>query len=452
MLIVTAQQQPIQLPDGSRAMLEAAALLDEPFSVPLLIDLGFSADALDPLFDNGIFRESLPKLAEFTNSELRNGLLGQMSWSRKRHLCEQIGELLNKRRDTLDLAADFFCRAHRYGDACVCRVQAAEEACHSGQHTKAFCLLKRALEIWPVGQDADKRIYALKEMARCARHARDFGAARLAWEEILATCRATGSAEGEIEAHNQLGESSQLLGDHAGAIGSLRKAAELRQRTGSAFQAARQWLALASYLAWRIRLRDGLAALALAREAAEKAEHVGLLSEIFALEAFVLAMMGKHDEARVRVDCSLELALNNGLPMQAATAYRLLADLRDLKADYDGAREAHVHAISFCRQKGTLSEEHMCLGCLGYALFRTGQWRKAIENARKVLISEDALPVARAALAIVPAMIGVLRGERRHPNARLADALLQLRANNVVTLEFLVLWVNGVMADFEGNH
>jgi hypothetical protein len=55
---VTAREQLIQLPDGSRAILEAAALLDEPFSVPLLIDLGFSADALDPLFDNGIFRDS----------------------------------------------------------------------------------------------------------------------------------------------------------------------------------------------------------------------------------------------------------------------------------------------------------------------------------------------------------------------------------------------------------
>jgi hypothetical protein len=33
-------------------MLEAAALLDEPFSVAFLIDLGFSADALEPLFDN----------------------------------------------------------------------------------------------------------------------------------------------------------------------------------------------------------------------------------------------------------------------------------------------------------------------------------------------------------------------------------------------------------------
>jgi DNA-binding CsgD family transcriptional regulator/tetratricopeptide (TPR) repeat protein len=449
---VTAQQQLTQLPDSSRAILEAAAILDQPFSVPLLIDLGFSADLLDPLFDNGILREPFPNQAEFTNSELRNGLLGQMSWSKKRHFCEQVGELLSKGRDTLEEAADYFCRAHRLKDARVCRMQAAEAACHSGEYAKAFSLWKRAIEIWPAGEDADKRSHALKEMARCARHARDLGAARLAWEEILATCRATGSTEGEVEAHNQLAEFSQLLGDHTAAVSSLRKAAELRQRTGPDLQAARQWLALASYMTSRIRLRDALAALGLARDAAEKAEHVGFLSEIFALEGFVLAMMGRHDEARARVDCSLELALNNSLPMQAATAYRFLADLRDFKADYGGAREAHLHAISFCRQKGTVSEEQMCLGCLGYALFRTGQWRKAIENARKVLLDEDALPIARAAVAVVPAMIGVLRGERRHANARLAEALLQLRANSVVTLEFLVLWVNGVMADFEGNH
>jgi hypothetical protein len=61
MVIVTAQQQTIQLPDGARAVLEAAALLDEPFSIPLLIDLGFSADALDPLFDNAIFPRTVPK-------------------------------------------------------------------------------------------------------------------------------------------------------------------------------------------------------------------------------------------------------------------------------------------------------------------------------------------------------------------------------------------------------
>ena len=69
---MTAQQQLNQLPDSSRAILEAAALLDQPFAVSLLIDLGFSVEALDPLFDNGIFGEPFPTRAEFTDSELRN--------------------------------------------------------------------------------------------------------------------------------------------------------------------------------------------------------------------------------------------------------------------------------------------------------------------------------------------------------------------------------------------
>jgi hypothetical protein len=76
-LVVTAQEELIRLPDDSKAKLEAAALLDEPFFVPLLIDLGFSADGLDPLFDAGILREVFSDQSVFANSELRTGLLTQ---------------------------------------------------------------------------------------------------------------------------------------------------------------------------------------------------------------------------------------------------------------------------------------------------------------------------------------------------------------------------------------
>jgi hypothetical protein len=47
---------------------------------------------------------------------------------------------------------------------------------------------------------------------------------------------------------------------------------------------------------------------------------------------------------------------------------------------------------------------------------------------------------------------GSISEERRRSNARLADARFELRANNVVILEFLALWVCAVMADFEGNY
>jgi DNA-binding CsgD family transcriptional regulator/tetratricopeptide (TPR) repeat protein len=445
-------RQVLQVPDGAQAILEAAALLDQPFSVPLLIELGFLADLLDPLFDYGILQEQVSARAEFTSSELRSELLDRMPWSKRRRLCEQIARLLSQRRETLGHAAEFFCRAHRYGAARVSFMRAAEEARDRGYYAEAFGRLQQALKIWPPGEDVDKRSYALKEVARCARHSRDFVAARVAWEEILATSGATGSADDEVEAHNQIAELSQLLGDHAATTASLTAAAEIRQRRGPDLAAARQWFALASYLTYRIRPRDGIAALALAREAAEKAKHLGLLSEILSFEGLILAMMAKHDEARVRADSALELALNNNFPMQAAMAYRVLADLREFKADYTGARDAQMHAISFCRGQGSISEEHTCLSCLGYVLFRTGQWRSAIEGAREVLMDKGASRVTRAFMAALAAMIGVLRGERRRGNPRLAEALFELRTNNIVILEFFVLWVRAVMADLEGNY
>ena len=58
-------------PVGVDRYLRDDHILDEPFSVALLIDLGFSADALDPLFDSGIFREPLPNRAEGSSLRAR---------------------------------------------------------------------------------------------------------------------------------------------------------------------------------------------------------------------------------------------------------------------------------------------------------------------------------------------------------------------------------------------
>ncbi len=71
--------------------------------------------------------------------------------------------------------------------------------------------------------------------------------------------------------------------------------------------------------------------------------------------------------------------------------------------------------------------------------------RSAIESARKVLMNKGASRVTRAFMAALPAMIGVLRGERRRGNARLAEALFELRTHNVVILAFFALWVRAVM-------
>jgi tetratricopeptide (TPR) repeat protein len=172
--------------------LDAAALLEPPFSVATLLGLGVDAEALDPLFDSGLLRERLPGQAEFARAESRDEILGSLAWSRKRRLCEQLAKLLSGRDETLGQAAQLYGWAHRYREARGCWVRSAQAACRQGQYEVAFGHFRRAFELWPAHEDLEDRNRHLHEMARCARHAGNFARARLAWEELLETARLDG--------------------------------------------------------------------------------------------------------------------------------------------------------------------------------------------------------------------------------------------------------------------
>ena len=133
------------LPETSRAVLEAAALLEPPFLIASLLGLGFDAAALDPLFDSGRLRETSPGQADFARAEWRDEILGSLAWSRKRRLCEQLAKLLSGRDETLGQAAQLHGGAHRYREARGCWVRAAEAACRRGQYEATFGHFRRAL-------------------------------------------------------------------------------------------------------------------------------------------------------------------------------------------------------------------------------------------------------------------------------------------------------------------
>jgi len=123
-----------------------------------------------------------------------------MSWSKKRHFCEQVGELLSERRDTLDEAADFFAGLTVMGMLAFVACRQPKKPAIAASTTKAFSLLERALEIWPAGEDADSEAMPLKRwravpVMRVTLTPHDLPGKRY-WRRV----RATGSTEGEVEA------------------------------------------------------------------------------------------------------------------------------------------------------------------------------------------------------------------------------------------------------------
>lgn len=431
--------------------IQVAALLGDSLALPLLADLGIDPSALDPLFDEGVLVPGAAGVARFADASRRDAVVRAMAWSKRRRLHAEIARVLEMRRAPWDEVAAHHFDAHDYPGARRAWVRAAEIACRENRYGEAFGHIRRAMEVWPADQDPDDRRRVLMEMARCATNCGDFASARLAWEELLEGATAPDDVGGQIEAHRQLGDLTLLGGDAIAARRHLESAARLAEASGGAERRARAWLALASLLVDRIRLADAADAIEKAALAAGEAGDPAIRCEVLGFRGLIRAMRGDADGARADVEAALGLALEHNLPDQVALAYRRQANIRDYAADYRGERDAHLSAIAYCRKRGVRESEHACLGCLSYAFFRTGEWKRALETAREVLEARDIHPVIRAIARMVEGCVAAFRGERKRACALIAESLAGARRSGVVGVEFFALWAQAGLDEDDGD-
>jgi DNA-binding CsgD family transcriptional regulator len=441
--------------DESGEALEFAALLGEEFEIELILALGIKPEALDPLFDGGIFRESEGgegAAATFADEAYRLEVAEGIAWSRRRQLHRRIAEALRDRRLPFVEVAEHFRKGHEYGEARKYFIRAAEAACEENRYGEAFAALKAGMELWPASEDVADRRRVLREMARCARNCGELAEARGAWAELLEAAEGeVESGEAVLEAHRQLADLESMAGNFVMVKNHLYAAAECCEALGAETESAQQWFAVSVFLTDRIRLRDALDAVHRAREKAEQAGAFSLLSECIGWEGLVMAMMGRAGEAQALVDESLKLAVRHELTEQVAIAYRRSANICDYAANYAGERDAHLHAIQVCRAQGERVGEQTCLSCLSYAFFRTGEWKRALETAKGVLDDEEAHGALKAIALTVTALVAVFRGETRRAGALVEESLLDARRHGVVGMEFFALWAAAILAESAGE-
>ncbi len=272
-----------------------------------------------------------------------------------------------------------------------------------------------------------------------------------ALREILEMASAKKDSAMAMDAHQQLADMAMLEVDYIGVRRHLESAAIRAGETRPPGEAARCWLAVASFLADQIRTRDAQAALAKAMELAGANCEPALRSELLGYEGLLLAMQGDAAAAHARVEEALSVAVEHQLSEQAAMAYRRRANIREYCSDYAGEREAHLSAISLCRKKGAKDSEQMCLTCLAYVFFRTGEWRRALDTAKKVTADPEAHPALKSGAHGVQALVAAFRGEQRQTGSRLEEAARGLRQYGVLSLDFHLLWAQGYLREFMGE-
>jgi DNA-binding CsgD family transcriptional regulator/tetratricopeptide (TPR) repeat protein len=432
-------------PDG--AALERAALLGREFPLALLRASGIADEDLAALFDAGtLVAAPLPAHARFARPAEARKVAAAIPWSRARDHHLALGEAAMQQRLPAESVAAHFEAAQRFDLARAQWLKAGETACAAGDYRTALDRIDRCLSIWPWDESPDDRVRVLREMARCAANARLHDAARKAWEELADHARDAHLPALRAESLHQL---SSLSADIVKAGALLAEAAGIAARELAPEEAYRHGLAHVDHLCNRVRVAAARKAMERVEEAARRSNQPALLSEMLGWKGLLAAMAGEAGEAKRLVEEGLRVAIAHELPEQTAVAYKRRANIADYAGQYALEKQSHGVAIRYCREAGNGSEV-VCLGCLSYACFRTGDWKEAVETAREVLADPDLHRALKGIACSVLGMVAAFRGERsaaRHLEASLSHQ----RAEGMVGMEFLSLWALAHWHDSNGD-
>lgn len=398
---------------------------------------GVSAEALAALFDDGTLTEGgRPACARFADASAPRRIVRGIPWSRARDHHLALGEAAKQQRLPAVDAAVHFEAGHRFDLARAEWLKAGENCCQDGDFRNALRHIRRALALWPWDEAPEDRVRVLREMTRCAANARMPEDAGKAWEELAAHALETGLHRLRAEALHQL---AALSADPARTAALLAEAAELAVKELGPAEIFRHGLAHVDHLVNRVRVASARQAFLPVEAAARESGDPALLSEMFGWKALIAAMAGEAEDAARWVEEGMRLAIEHRLPEQVAFAYKRRANIADYAGRYSLEKHSHDEAIRYCRESRA-GEEIVCMGCLSYACFRTGDWKEALDTARAVLGEPDLHRGLRGIACGVRGMVSAFRGERSAAFRYLGESLRHQRAEGMVGMEFLSLW------------
>lgn len=434
----------------ARKQLEVAAVAGMEFDLQIIAELSGAEAGLDELFDRNFIIESKPGFAAFRHALTREAILSEVQWSQRRTLNRQIAVLMEMRGASPEVIAEHWLAANALDRARQALVNAADHSCHLHAYRDAARAAHRALEIWPAGEDEEKRLQALERLAHCAQVSGQLSDAVRALREVVESPHLKADRNRLGEAQRSLATVYGLQGAWEQSLSARLAAAQTFESAGLKGEAAVEWLAAAGRYTATIRYTTALETVRRALRFADEAERWDTKARAMALEGNVLAMMGKAQEGRQIIQAALSLALHHNLTEAASVAYYRLALALEYSSEIPAAREAFFTAYDFCQNQGSAVQAQICLGCMAYVFYRTGEWKRALETCRVVTQDQRSPADSTAGAVGLIGMIRAHRGETRQARKYLQDSLTLSRRANATAMELIVLGGLAVVEEDEG--
>jgi DNA-binding CsgD family transcriptional regulator len=408
-----------ELSPSVRRGLEVASVIGLRFELELLEEVAGPVD-LTGAVSLGLAVELDAGAAAFRHALTREAVYHDLGWRRRRDLHRQVAEALERRGASPGLLAEHLLACRELERARAALVAAAERSCSVHAYRDAAGSIRRALEIWPTGEDEDVRLDALARLARCAQLTGELADAARLWEELLAGLDPDTALLRRAEVKRELGFVYRMLGRRDRAEAYRAEAADELAAAGAPADAAEVRL----LLAWLRESAPGDAVFAILDEAerdATAAERPDVVARVQGARAHLLARRGRFDEADEVAQAALRLARSSGVDAAIFQTYWHLAAVGMTRADYSGAYRTLEEAAELCRASGLPAEEHLCVACMAKFLLKLGDWDRGYELAQSVLDSGDQGPQTRWQALWAAGFIDVARGRTERGRSYLAE-------------------------------
>ncbi len=401
-----------ELSEPAREAAEAAAVAGQRFDLRLVAELA-PEGGLAELIEQGQLEQEGDGHAAFRHALAQEALYAEVPWLRRRDLHRRLAQALERGDGGSMEIATHWDQAGETSRAQAALADAAREFEGLHAYRDAAKAGRRALELWPEGEEDDRRVETLERYARCAELAGELAEATKGWRELAGIRSARGDGLGFAQAQRRLAAVWELKGERETAFAARRLAAEAFAANGQLGDAALERLTMADHHRRGARYNEAIELARGALDDAEAAERLDLRSRAMGLLGVVQAKGDSFETGLETVRGGLALALEHDLTPVAAELYQRLSLVLYDSADYRRAQEALDTALRLCRTDGDAGTEVACLTCLVYVLRERGEWTRACELGRELIDAGTAAWVAEGLVGAIHAFQGKLSSARR---------------------------------------
>jgi DNA-binding NarL/FixJ family response regulator len=438
------------LSDNARAAAMAAAVAGPVFD-PELVRAVAGLDAWpDELLRRGLITEEPDGRMAFRHALVRDAFYGDIPWTTRIKLHRSVAQRLASDRAAPAVVAEHWLLGREPDQAREALLEAANGFCAVHAYRDGARAFRRALELWPEGEDERSRLDVLQRLGSCAELAGDLGDAATVWREVADGRQRDGDLLGLGDAQRRLAAVLELQGRWQEALVGRERAATAFTAANAPADAATERLAAAAHLRSAGSFRAALSLLETAAQQARAAQRVDLQARILGHEGNARARMGEGQQGVELVRAGLAMALEHGLVGPAAEIYQRLADALEHAGNYAGASATYDEAYSFCAANTLEPTAQLCLACLTVVLRLSGDWDRAATLCRQVIGSADASAHARAVATGMLGLILGLRGQTRLARPLLLESATIARGIELAAMELLSGWGLAIVDSIEG--